>query len=78
MACELGDCSVREAVIFSSLIKKVSLNVLHAAAALLRLADMDYNGRIALCGLLDHIPVSSMLWFFEYFHFPPVCIFFEI
>ncbi|GMH36021.1 hypothetical protein BSKO_03889 [Bryopsis sp. KO-2023] len=42
--CQSGTCSVREAVIFSTLMKKVSLNVLHSAAALLRLAEMEYNG----------------------------------
>lgn len=48
---------MREAVIFSSLMRKVSLNVLHAAAALLRLADMDYNGRTALHSSPKQAPV---------------------
>lgn len=39
-----GTCSVREAVVFSSVIKKASLPVQHSAAALLCLAEMEYSG----------------------------------
>jgi hypothetical protein len=39
-----GTCTIREAVIFSSVINRCSLPVLHSAAALLRLAQMTYSG----------------------------------
>lgn len=42
--CQSGDCTLREAVIFSSVLKRVSLPVLHSAAAMLRIADMEYSG----------------------------------
>lgn len=42
--CQSGDCNLREAVIVSSVLKRVSLPVLHSAAALLRIADMAYSG----------------------------------
>ncbi|KAG2432729.1 hypothetical protein HYH02_012863 [Chlamydomonas schloesseri] len=42
--CQSRTCSVREAVIFSSVLKKASLPVLHSAAALLRLATLEYCG----------------------------------
>lgn len=42
--CQAGDCNLREAVIISSVLKRVSLPVLHSAAALLRIADMAYSG----------------------------------
>lgn len=42
--CLAGDCNLREAVIISSVLKRVSLPVLHSAAALLRIADMAYSG----------------------------------
>ncbi|WVN85126.1 uncharacterized protein L203_100268 [Cryptococcus depauperatus CBS 7841] len=41
--CATG-CSLKEAAIFASVIAKVSVPVLHSAAALLRLASMDYAG----------------------------------
>ena len=37
-------CTLREAVIISSVLNRVSLPVLHSAAALLRIADMAYSG----------------------------------
>lgn len=37
-------CSLKEAAIFASVLSKVSVPVLHSAAALLRLASMDYSG----------------------------------
>ncbi|KAL6760987.1 Bystin-domain-containing protein [Haematococcus lacustris] len=37
-------CSLREAVIFSSVLKRTSIPVLHSAAALLRMAEMEYCG----------------------------------
>jgi hypothetical protein len=42
--CASGTCSLREAVIFSSVLRRSSLPVLHSAAALLRLAQMPYAG----------------------------------
>ena len=42
--CSTGTCTLREAVIFSSVLKRTSLPVLHSAAALLRLAQMPYCG----------------------------------
>ena len=39
---ESGSCSVREAVIASSIITQVSIPVLHSAAALMRLAEFEY------------------------------------
>lgn len=41
--CETG-CSLKEAAIIASVLSKVSVPVLHSAAALLRLASMDYTG----------------------------------
>ncbi|KAJ7157121.1 cell adhesion protein byn-1 [Mycena filopes] len=37
-------CTLREAVILSSVLSKVKIPVLHASAALLRIADMEYAG----------------------------------
>lgn len=42
--CESGSCTLQEAVIVGSVISKVSIPVLHSAAALLKLAEMDYSG----------------------------------
>jgi essential nuclear protein 1 len=42
--CQAGDCSLREAVILSSALARVSLPALHSAAALLRLAALPYAG----------------------------------
>ena len=42
--CQAGNCTLREAVILTSVIKRVSLPVLHSAAALLRIAEMEYSG----------------------------------
>ncbi|WWC70841.1 uncharacterized protein I206_104793 [Kwoniella pini CBS 10737] len=41
--CETS-CSLKEAAIVASVLSKVSVPVLHSAAALLRLASMDYSG----------------------------------
>ena len=37
-------CSLKEAAIVASVLSKVSVPVLHSAAALMRLASMDYSG----------------------------------
>jgi essential nuclear protein 1 len=42
--CESGTCTLKEAVIAGSVLSKVSVPTLHSAAALLRLADMEYSG----------------------------------
>ncbi|XP_041360851.1 bystin-like [Gigantopelta aegis] len=53
--CEAGDCTLREAIIMSSILAKNSIPVLHSAAAILKIAEMDYNGAnsIFLKTLLD-------------------------
>jgi essential nuclear protein 1 len=42
--CESGNCTLREAAIIGSVLIKISIPVLHSAAALLKLAEMDYTG----------------------------------
>ncbi|KAH9815354.1 Bystin-domain-containing protein [Melampsora americana] len=42
--CESGTCTLKEAVIIGSVLTKVSIPVLHSAAALMKLADMEYTG----------------------------------
>ncbi|KAK4342176.1 hypothetical protein RND71_037992 [Anisodus tanguticus] len=42
--CESKTCTLREAVIFGSVIEKVSIPHLHASVALLKLAEMEYCG----------------------------------
>ncbi|KAJ1730061.1 snoRNA-binding rRNA-processing protein [Coemansia biformis] len=42
--CEGGTCTLREAVIIGSVLAKVSVPVLHSAAALFQLAEMEYTG----------------------------------
>nr|SVE74152.1 EOG090X058P [Daphnia barbata] len=42
--CESGTCSLREAIIVGSVIARCSIPVLHSAAAILKLAEMDYSG----------------------------------
>lgn len=39
-----GTCTLREAVIIGSVLSKTSIPVLHSAAALLKIAEMDYSG----------------------------------
>ncbi|KAG8936637.1 snoRNA-binding rRNA-processing protein [Tulasnella sp. 418] len=41
--CE-GGCTLKEASIIASIMSKVSIPILHSAAALLRLASMEYSG----------------------------------
>ena len=40
-----GTCTLREAIIVGSVITKTSIPVLHASAAMLKLAEMDYSGK---------------------------------
>lgn len=42
--CQSRTCTLREAVILTSVLQRASLPVLHSAAALLRLAGMEYCG----------------------------------
>ncbi|KAL4458621.1 hypothetical protein ABPG75_013486 [Micractinium tetrahymenae] len=42
--CASGTCNLREAVIFTSVIRRTSIPVLHSAAAMLRIAEMPYSG----------------------------------
>lgn len=53
--CESGTCTLREAIIVSSVLSKNSVPLLHACAAMLKIAEMDYTGAnsIFLRVLLD-------------------------
>lgn len=53
--CEAGNCTLREAIILASVLAKSSIPMLHSAAAILKIAEMDYNGAnsIFLKTLLD-------------------------
>ncbi|KAL3889587.1 hypothetical protein ACJMK2_001923 [Sinanodonta woodiana] len=53
--CQAGNCTLREAIILSSIIVKNSIPMLHSAAAILKIAEMDYTGAnsIFLRSLLD-------------------------
>eukprot|EP00794_Sanderia_malayensis_P018068 gene18068-19877_t len=42
--CQAGNCTLREAVIIGSVLTKCSIPLLHSSAALLKIAEMDYNG----------------------------------
>nr|CAG4636973.1 EOG090X058P [Ceriodaphnia reticulata]SVE72906.1 EOG090X058P [Ceriodaphnia reticulata] len=42
--CESGTCTLREAIIVGSVIARCSIPVLHSAAAILKLAEMNYSG----------------------------------
>lgn len=46
--CESGDCSLKEATIVGSLLKKVSIPSAHSAVALYKIAQMPYSGANAL------------------------------
>lgn len=41
--CESGDCSLREAIIVGSVLSKVSIPVLQSAAAIYKIAEMEYS-----------------------------------
>eukprot|EP00039_Didymoeca_costata_P026771 m.16617 g.16617 ORF g.16617 m.16617 type:complete len:433 (+) comp5747_c0_seq2:156-1454(+) len=53
--CEAGDCTLREAVIVSSVLTRTSVPPLHSSAAMLKIAEMPYTGAnsIFLRVLLD-------------------------
>ncbi|KAK9507698.1 hypothetical protein O3M35_007497 [Rhynocoris fuscipes] len=42
--CESGTCSLREAIIIGSVLSKNSIPMLHSAAAILKIAEMEYTG----------------------------------
>ena len=42
--CASGTCTLREAVIITSVLRRASIPVMHSAAALLRIAEMPYSG----------------------------------
>lgn len=42
--CQSGTCTLREALIISSVITKISIPLLHSCAALLKIAEMEYSG----------------------------------
>ncbi|CAI8019859.1 Bystin [Geodia barretti] len=42
--CESGTCTLREALIISSVLAKCSIPMLHSSAALLKIAEMEYSG----------------------------------
>ena len=46
--CESGQCSLREATILASVLAKVSVPVLHSAAAITKIAEMPYSGANSL------------------------------
>ena len=74
--CEEPDCTLKEATIIASVVGKMSIPVLHSAAALLKLAQQDYSGprSIFIKTLLDKkyaLPqraVVAMVEYFERFH----------
>ena len=39
-----GNCTLREAIIIGSVIAKNSIPIIHSAAALLKIAEMNYSG----------------------------------
>ncbi|XP_073700750.1 bystin [Garra rufa] len=42
--CESGTCTLREAIIIGSILTRCSIPVLHSSAAMLKIAEMEYNG----------------------------------
>ncbi|NWH61671.1 BYST protein, partial [Geococcyx californianus] len=42
--CESGTCTLREAIIIGSILTRCSIPVLHASAAMLKIAEMQYSG----------------------------------
>ncbi|KAK3713149.1 hypothetical protein QZH41_010041 [Actinostola sp. cb2023] len=42
--CEAGDCTLREAIIISSVLARTSIPVLHSSAVMLKIAEMNYSG----------------------------------
>lgn len=44
LGCDQTGCTLQEAAIVASVLAKVKVPLLHSAAALLKLAEMDYSG----------------------------------
>ena len=44
-----GTCTLREATIVASVLIKTSIPVLHSAATMLKIAEMEYNGKTDFC-----------------------------
>ncbi|XP_015788181.1 bystin [Tetranychus urticae] len=42
--CQDGDCTLREAVIISSILARTSIPLMHSCAAMLKIAEMEYSG----------------------------------
>ncbi|KAF8359866.1 byn-1 [Pristionchus pacificus] len=42
--CDSGTCTLREAIIFGSVLQKASIPMFHCAAAMLKIAEMEYTG----------------------------------
>lgn len=64
---------MKEAAIFSSVLKKVSVPILHSSAALLRIAEMDYTGpnSVMIRVLLDKkyaLPFKVVNALVQHFH----------
>ena len=53
--CESGTCTLREALVISSVLAKCSVPMLHSSATLLKIAEMEYSGgnSVFLRTLLD-------------------------
>lgn len=53
--CEAGDCTLKEAVIISSVLAKCSVPMLHSSACIMKIAQMPYSGAnsVFLRTLLD-------------------------
>lgn len=74
--CEAGDCTLREAVIISSVLSRTSIPVMHASAAMLKIAEMPYTGAnsIFLRVMLDKkysLPyrvIDALVFHFTRFH----------
>lgn len=60
--CEDPECSLREAVIISSVVKRAHVPMLHSAAAMLKIAEMPYNSARGVF-LLDLISKNYALPF---------------
>ena len=57
--CQAGNCNLREAVIMSAVISRASIPMLHSAAALLKLAEMEYSGTNRRDAAMPARPLAS-------------------
>lgn len=46
MFVKARDCTLREAIIISSVLARTSIPVLHSSAAMLKIAEMNYSGML--------------------------------